>query len=452
MSSYTQFRLFFNKQIIHKFACIMVALLLTIVSAQAFFMSRTSAALLGNSTTPRSIQFSRSDVSATGVSAIVNFYATSTAQSIVIDFCGASPIIGTACTAPTGMATSSPTITTVSGGGNVQGGGAWTVVSGSAGTLKLAKGSGSAISALSSNSFQINNIQNPSSTGAFYARITTYAQAAWTDGATAYSSPTVPGGYADYGGVALYTVSAISISATVQETLTFCVVADPTSALGNVPGDDCANAGTRPPNITIGHSSGSQTIIDQTAVDFKNIFTQLSTNALNGADIYLKNVTACSTNPGGMSADGGTTCGVAPKGSSAGSIASGSYAANYPSGSFGLCVIPSTVAAPAGSATYSNGTNAAAGDTVYNGINSVAPYNSTCVASPTATLGSNTNAYAMDGNGTTGTTSTFGQKVATTAKYVYRINNIYNFSAIAGPTTPAGNYSATLNLISVGKF
>src|SRR6185436_12235167 len=82
-----------------------------------------------------------------------------------------------------------------------------------------------------------NGFTNPSGTGSFYARIHTYTT---TGGATAHDEDAATG-YGDYGGIALSTAAVISITARVQETLSFCVYEG---------GGAC---GVNAPTITIGH-------------------------------------------------------------------------------------------------------------------------------------------------------------------------------------------------------
>src|SRR5690349_17809747 len=57
--------------------------------------------------TERSIQLSSTSKAATGVTYKVTFKPVVAADAFVIDFCNDTPIVGQACTAPTGMSVAS---------------------------------------------------------------------------------------------------------------------------------------------------------------------------------------------------------------------------------------------------------------------------------------------------------------------------------------------------------
>lgn len=137
-------------------------------------------------------------------------------------------------------------------------------------------------------SFTVNNIDNPSATGQFYARIYTYAE----DGrvgdtnnpmATYVAAGNTLGNYE--GGIALSTADVITVEARVQERLSFAVGAD-------APGDDCASlSGT---TIDLGVLDGTDANINQASLDgiggsnLDLICTTVTTNAANGVTIsYL---------------------------------------------------------------------------------------------------------------------------------------------------------------------
>jgi hypothetical protein len=60
--------------------------------------------------------------------------------------------------------------------------------------------------------------------------------------------------------------------------------------------------------------------------------------------------------------------------------------------------------------------------------------------------------YALDNNGATGTMSTFGQQILTTATQASNVASQYTYSAAAGATTPAGIYTANHSLVATGLF
>lgn len=150
------------------------------------------------------------------------------------------------------------------------------------------------------------------------------------------------------------------------------------------------------PSITIGH--GTNTILDATAVDTKTAKFSISTNAQTGADIRLK---------GGTLTSGSNT--IAAHGGTAGTMSAGTA-------DFGLYL------SSLGSVT------------------ATAPYSSTA------------GQYALDTNGTTGTTSTYGQKFADLSGPINNSVTTITYGATASNTTPAGIYTTAHQLIATGKF
>jgi len=158
----------------------------------------------------------------TGVSYTFNFTPpTSTpVLSMNIDFCDtASGSCVQPTNVPSGMLTTSATVGSVSGIGT---GGTWTGTFTTNGRIRLANASNTG--APSATTVVINNITNPSTTNqTFYARITTYSASNFT-------------GALDTGTVAASTANAITVSASVDETLTFC------SATSGVTNSSCSGA------------------------------------------------------------------------------------------------------------------------------------------------------------------------------------------------------------------
>lgn len=150
------------------------------------------------------------------------------------------------------------------------------------------------------------------------------------------------------------------------------------------------------PSMTIGH--GTNTILDATAVDTKTAKFSISTNAQTGADIRLK---------GGTLTSGSNT--IAAHGGTAGTMTAGVA-------DFGLYL------SSLGSVT------------------ATAPYSSTA------------GNYALDTNGSTGTTSTYGQEFADLSGPVNNSVTTITYGATASNTTPAGIYTTAHQLIATGKF
>ncbi|MCA9324482.1 hypothetical protein KDA23_00215 [Candidatus Saccharibacteria bacterium] len=344
--------------------------------------------------TDRAIKMSSSQQSATGVSYQVVFTTTSAAASIALDFCSASPLYADACTAPAGLNLSAlvngASDVTMTGGTTND----WDIINAatSASHLEIGGTSEAGSTTITLTLGGTHFITNPSALGSFYARIYTYSgnDPDWTAVAT-------PGTVVDFGGIALSTAEAIDITARVQEKLQFCVSkADPTA--------DCT--GTSTPDLTLGH--GSPQILDETAVDTDTAYIQVSTNAQSGVIIRMKNSNAC----GGLSRDGGSTCDI-PAVNSGGNTAAALAAGTA---EFGLrCT-------PAGTLT---------------------------AAAPYATGGQ----YGMDTTtGGDNVTTTYGDTILSSAGAVNNQESLLTFGAAASLTTPAGVYTATMDLIATGTF
>lgn len=328
---------------------------------------------------------------------------------VVVDFCSNSPLVGDTCTPPTAFTVnrSSTTLYNQTGFGT----GSFNVLTSDATNNRIIITRTTATAPTATASIEFGNgvagtgngFTNPSTTGSFYARIYTYPTAAT---ATSHNTAT-PTGYTDYGGLALTTATVITITARVQETLIFCVSAASPSA-------NCA--GTTTPALAIGH--GTNKVIDATAVDSGAVYSQLSTNAGNGATVRMRNGNGTC---GGLSTDGGTTCSIPP---------ANSGAATTPGVGTGMT---------AGTAAFGLAIGTATGTTV------AAPYN----GNPS---GSNYY-YGMDST-TAGSnvTTTYGSKVYETAGPVSNVNSTWTFAATASNTTAAGLYSANISAIATGQF
>lgn len=413
------------------------------LSALALVVGTAAPALLGGSVyaagqvTTRSIQMSDSAPSGgsitsgvgsgTNVSYTVTFTAATPATNIgaiVVDICDNTPLIGdTTCSLPTGFhwggatPTLSGTVNNVSGtwtASSQQGGGA-----GASTPQVLVLTNSAPATPTGAVSFTITGVNNPSSAvtpssaHSFYARILTFATAA--NEATDYTvtgttRPALSGltNMVDNGGIALSLTLPINVTARVMETFSLCV------ARVAYTGVACAGpAGTDTPSITLGH--GANMILDTSAVDTADIFTQVSTNAVNGYSVYLRAGNSCA----GLSRDGGTTCGIPAV--NAGGATSAAIGAG--TAAFGAYV---SDGAAVGTGT---GTNTA-----------VARWK----ASPN---------YIMDNTtASDNVTYTYGSKIFSAAGQGDGVSNSIRFAATASPTTPAGIYTQNFSLIGVGTF
>lgn len=375
--------------------------------------------------------------------------AAGPAGSMVIDFCAQSPIINDTCTAPTGMSASSATLNATATSGNVQTTtDNWSVTDGLS-QIQLYDDNVQPANAhpthdmqpSTTESFTLSGITNPSAANCspadanctFYARIYTYYGNAFNSGPDAYSSPTSVGTYIDYGGIALSTTNPITVTATVQEQLTFCVSSTDAatwtpSATSQING--CSASNLAYPALTLGHGTPTL-ILDTTAVDIGKIWTDLSTNATHGAVIDMRNSNLTCTGPGGaggLSADGGTTCAIPPVASGASGvvpIAAGTAA-------FGMWCGPYAVSGAGTTGSLACTTNF--NDTVHT------------ASSPPIYYGMYTN------GGTGGVVGPYGATVASASGPTYNDYLEYVFGATASLTTPAGIYNADLSLIATGTF
>ena len=126
-----------------------------------------------------------------------------------------------ACSTPSGFSNTSSTL--ASQPTNLGDASGWTVSTATAGKLRLSK-SGNVAAPTGAQTVAFGNVQNPTTTNqTFFARITTYSDAAWT-------TPV------DTGTVAASTATQISVTATVDESLTFC------SAQTGITNSSCSGA------------------------------------------------------------------------------------------------------------------------------------------------------------------------------------------------------------------
>ena len=366
--------------------------LLTVGTVPLLLMQVADAAQVAS----RSIELSDSSSGATGVTYAVTFTpATSiTHPDVIIDFCSNSPIIGDSCTATAG--TDTPNFSGASAGGS------WTLTTiGSNRGVKLTTTTVSFTSGTPV-TITLTGVTNPTAIGTFYGRILTY-----TTGGAGTNTSASPGSFTDYGGVALSTANVIAITAKVIESLTFCVSGSAITTCGT----------TTSPNLTIGHTIGSNTILDNTATDTAKAYAQTSTNAQSGVTVRMKDTSSATC--GGLSSNGGSSCAIPAVGATAATIPAGTA-------KFGACVV-------AGSAN----TTAAV------------PYNDT--SGTCATPGATTK-YGLDDTSGTSVISTFGSPIFSSSGALNQENDTMTFAATASLTTPAGIYTGNYALIATGTF
>ncbi|MDB5166486.1 MAG: hypothetical protein JWM37_558 [Candidatus Saccharibacteria bacterium] len=366
----------------------------------------------------------------TNVTYRVKFTAatTGTIKGIVISFCDNTPFVAdpSGCSAITGFSLSGVTATNTSGLST----GTWTVATdnGGAGAANhvFKYTNSTAATSTAANSvveFTINGVTNPSTTNhSFYGRIITYASdtnaSAYTDAANG------TGTHIDDGGIALSTANNIQITAKVQETLIFCV------ANADIAAANCAGT-LIAPDLTLGH--GTNLTLDSSQVDYGSAYSQVSSNALSGVAIRVRNSNVC----GGLSRidvtlqTPTTGCDIpAVNNNTGGTTPTASATLGVGVAGFGMnALTPAT-----GAITGSSGTLAY--ESVYDGTTNTR-------------LGMNT---TNDNGSHPGVSSTYGDLVASSSGPLNNIKTTYTFGAQASNITPAGIYKATMMLIATGTF
>lgn len=352
--------------------------------------------------TSRSITLSDSSAGAASVSYELKATTTTAiaaAGGMIIEFCDNNPLIGQTCNHPAGLSVASVSASTGTAT-DID-----TTTPGDNATIQWIAG-GSGLSAGAAD-ITFSGIHNPTATGTFYARVTTYA------GAPDYTDAQNVGTVADQGEVALSTTSSVGVTAYVLESLSFCVA-------NIAPTADCGGLSGHNPSLTLGEAiSGGGTALDTGHLSTGTDYAQLSTNAGSGAVVNLKSST---TGCGGLvRAYGGANCDITAQATSG----SSALAAGVPK--FGLTV---GSAASASGATTPSGT-----------LQAINGYDATH--------------YFIDyhSGDATGVTSTYGSGLFDTNSAPVNNKNIpFTFGASISNATPAGIYGATLNLVATGTF
>jgi hypothetical protein len=339
--------------------------------------------------TERSIALSSSSAAATDVTYKVIFTPDADAEAFTIDFCSESPIIGQACTTPAGF--------------SATGADSATVDAPDANTLVITQ----EINADAAVSVDLEGINNPTAVGPIYARIITYntaANAALHNPALATNANRV-----DEGGAAISITNTIGVSGAVLESMTFCVS-------GQAISDGCT--GTSAPTLKLGQQVGDIFALTPGTMSEGSIFTQISTNAASGAVVSLKSSTlGC----GGLVRAGAANCDIDP-------ALNTNVTDTDTSAKFGVKPLAA-----------SNG-----------GTGIFRPFESSPGVSYYSPSAFKMNWIVGDG---TGVTSTFGDPFLDTASAPATNKNVeLKFGASVTNETPAGLYSADLNLIATGKF
>lgn len=434
---------------LNRAATLAIASLLFLASLVPLLTRQRASAytLLGD----RQIKMSSSVGSATGVTYEVEFKLASThtnLEGIVVSFCENSPIIeDTVCDRPAGFSLAAGNVTAPAVAGDIDVSG-WTDVyedhasaAGAANTLTLSDTTGLAGAIGDTVRFNITGVVNPTAINAsFFARIYTYTDSTFADGYT-LANPNVVGASMDAGGIALSTAEQITVTAKVQERITFCVYTYPTVESAPNAGDWTESAPDPVADNNCGGKMGSSVILgdengvlasDRSFVD-KTSYFSITTNAASDAVVRLKGDTL-SNGSATIPAIGDT-----PTGSQIGQE------------QFGFCLHPYS----SGNTTLAiaDGTDAAPDNVDYTGTDALVDCSDTVqsarlATAPAAGADDNGALFAFD---TANTTTTFGQVIARKQAGPYTTARIAFIGNISDITQP-GIYRTTLTFIATGTY
>jgi hypothetical protein len=378
----------------------------------------------------REIRISTSDGAATDVTYLVNATTPTTDNigSIVIEFCGNSPIIGdSSCTTPGGFDINEAGLALANQSGITN----WTVHANTdTNTLVLNRAASASFTA---GAFSLelgagggsDGVTNPTTDNtSFYARILTFADidddgdgcSAGDDWAGCYVSQANHNQSLHAGGIALSTAAQITVTSKVQERLVFCVY---TGGAGYANNNCTGKSGTA---VTLGDTNG---VLDAAGpyVDVNARFS-ITTNAVSGATVRAKGATLTS---------GGNTITA---------IGSGTAEANSVAGSeqFGFC-------------TYQFAGSGLTIDADYDGDNATGE---DC-ADSSQTAGTGTPGGTGPGNDvsfafiTAEMGATYGSSISTKPAGDYSTGTLAFVGNISN-TTEAGIYTSTLAFIATGTY
>lgn len=182
------------------------AVLLSLALLSAFLLSTAQAGAA--QITSRKVTLSNSGAAATGVTYTFTSAALpTTATAIKSVSLTACTTASGACSTPSGFSVSSSSLGAQPSG--LGSGSGWTVNTSTAGSLRVVNAA-NATTPTGSVSVQWDGVVNPTAANTtYYLRMTTYSDSAWTTAV-------------DTGTVAVSTTNQITVSASVDETLTFC--------------------------------------------------------------------------------------------------------------------------------------------------------------------------------------------------------------------------------------
>lgn len=161
--------------------------------------------------------------------------------------------------------------------------GATTCPVATASTICIYKTAGSSLSASTSYTVQFTSVTNPSAVGQYYAQVTSYAN----------DNPEA--NILDYGGMALNTTQTMSVTANVQEALTFCVGATNSATCGGIGGA----------SVPLNTSGSTANPLSSAVTSYGNAYMDAFTNGQGGYAIVYTG-TALTASAGTIASAAGT--------------------------------------------------------------------------------------------------------------------------------------------------
>jgi hypothetical protein len=268
----------------------------------------------------------------------------------------------------------------------------------------------------------------------FFVRMTTFSD-------TAYLTAV------DTGTVASSTTQGLTVSATIQETLTFCIGATAINDGTTAPPACASISGT---SLSLGTLTSSNSSVSPVSAgnggDSNNGIAELSTNAVNGAVITYDSIQQAGTNHKGTLRVAGATCNAGTVTNDQCINAIGTTQATLTAGTeaYGMTIAAvNCPSAPAYTCTFAGGTYHLTRDTNYDGTGGNSYPTDTNLVAGTTNAG-----YAWD---ETGTSDTIASSTSPNGP-VDREALILKFAATPNLVTPAGTYTALADFVATPTF
>jgi hypothetical protein len=266
----------------------------------------------------------------------------------------------------------------------------------------------------------------------FFVRISTFSDTAYTTGV-------------DSGTVASSTTQTLTINATIQETLTFCVGATTVDDSNTTTPPLCASVSGS--SVNLGTMSSANTSVTPVTAgnggDGNNGIAELSTNASLGATVGYDSIQQAGTNHKGTLRVVSATCNAGNVNTDQCIDAQGTTQGTFTAGTekFGMTIAAvNCKATTAYACSFTGGTYNLIRDTQYDGTGANTYPTDTNLVSGTTNAG-----YAWDETGTDDT-------IASSTTVVDKEAMILKFAATPNVVTPTGSYTAKADFVATPTF